>query len=559
MALPLNTEILETLGEGSFGAVYVALLNEGAIRRTVVLKVLKSEWADHPEILVRSRDEATLLALLNHDNIVRVEQLIELEGRPAVVMEHVQGLTLERLLKGNGPFPVSIAVGIAAKVASALDAAFNQRPPGAKEPLRVVHRDIKPSNIIVSVAGSVKVLDFGTARAEFGERGAHTSALTLGSPLYMAPECFDGAEADPTVDIYALGATLFELLAGVPMGRLSVHPQKHGVKLQERLAQLSSPELVEGGPVLKAVRNLIGRCMRYEAQRRPTAADMRRLCNEFLKRLPRGTLSMDQFAQVTVEPLYNARETHDPIPLEATLGRSGLRDLDREEPEAWGSNKPELPSPTPAPAPLVPPAHTPAPPPVAKAKPVVLPPPPEEEQDDQAGMGRLMLFGALGILLGLAVVGGILALVLQQKPSAEPVVPALEPPAEVQPVPEGEAEPELQAEPEPEPVAEPAVEAPPQRADPVPALSEPAPSVVDADPDEATPAPVQVRIASVPAGARVRVGGESVQAPGVLTLPAGTVTARISFPDSSGGSCVLTAAEGAKWKFRADAGSVVCP
>ncbi len=566
MALPLNTEILETLGEGSFGAVYVALLNEGAIRRTVVLKVLKSEWADHPEILVRSRDEATLLALLNHDNIVRVEQLIELEGRPAVVMEHVQGLTLERLLKGNGPLPVSIAVGIAAKVASALDAAFNQRPPGAKEPLRVVHRDIKPSNIIVSVAGSVKVLDFGTARAEFGERGAHTSALTLGSPLYMAPECFDGAEADPTVDIYALGATLFELLAGVPMGRLSVHPQKHGVKLQERLAQLSSPELVEGGPVLKAVRNLIGRCMRYEAQRRPTAADMRRLCNEFLKRLPRGTLSMDQFAQVTVEPLYNARETHAPIPLEATLGRSGLRELDKEEPEAWGSNKPELPSPTPAPAPVAPPAQTPAPPPVAKAKPVVLPPPPQEEQDDQAGMGRLMLFGALGILLGLAVVGGILALVLQQEaadePSGEPPIPALEIPAEVEPVPEGETpEPEAAPEPaaEPEPVAVLSAEAPSQRVEPIAAVSEPAPSVTDADPEDAALAPVEVRIASVPAGARVRVGGESVQAPGVLTLPAGTVTARISFPDSSGGSCVLTAAEGAKWKFRADAGSVVCP
>ncbi|MFT5585352.1 MAG: serine/threonine protein kinase [Cognaticolwellia sp.] len=574
VALPLNTEILETLGEGSFGAVYVALLTEGAIRRTVVLKVLKSEWADHPEILVRSRDEATLLALLNHDNIVRVEQLIEIEGRPALVMEHVQGLTLERLLKGNGPLPVSIAVGIAAKVASALDAAFNQLPPGAKEPLRVVHRDIKPSNIIVSVAGSVKVLDFGTARAQFGERGAHTSALTLGSPLYMAPECFDGAEADPTVDIYALGSTLFELLAGVPLGRLSVHPDKHGVKLEERLAQLSSPELVEGGPVLKAVRNLIGRCMRYEAQRRPTAADMRRLCNEFLKRLPRGTLSMDQFAQVTVEPLYNARETHDPIPLEATLGRSGLRDLDQDEPKPWGSTKPELPSPTPAPVPV-----NLEPPPAAKAKPVVLPPPPEDEEEDQSGMGRLMLFGALGILLGLAVVGGILALVLQQQPgSSEPAItPEVQEP--VQPlVPEGspvdgvgpqtdppqadlaktdppDADP-LQDVPKLQPVEE--AEKAPARVEPPVAKVDPAPSTQEPDPAGQV-IRVEVRVASVPAGARVRVGGESVQAPGVLSLPAGTVTARVSFPDSSGGSCVLTAAEGAKWKFRADAGSVVCP
>ena len=139
MALPLNTEILETLGEGSFGAVYVALLCEGAIRRTVVLKVLKPEWSDHPEILVRSRDEATLLALLNHDNIVRVEQLIEIEGRPALVMEHVQGLTLERILKGNGPLPVGIAVGIAAKVASALDAAGFKRETVRGEHGRVIY------------------------------------------------------------------------------------------------------------------------------------------------------------------------------------------------------------------------------------------------------------------------------------------------------------------------------------------------------------------------------------------------------------------------------------
>lgn len=571
MALPLNTEILETLGEGSFGAVYVALLNEGAIRRTVVLKVLKSEWAEHPEILVRSRDEATLLALLNHDNIVRVEQLIELEGRPAVVMEHVQGLTLERILTANGPLPVSIAVGIAAKVASALDAAYNQRPPGAKEPLRVVHRDIKPSNIIVSVAGSVKVLDFGTARAEFGERGAHTSALTLGSPLYMAPECFDGAEADPTVDIYALGATLYELLAGVPLGRLSVHPDKHGIKLQERLNQLSSPELVEGGPVLKAVRNLIGRCMRYDAGRRPTAADMRRLCNEFLKRLPRGTLSMDQFAQVTVEPLYNARETHDPIPLEATLGRSGLRDLGNEDAQSWGSADSELPSPTPAPAPA--PVSTPAPapvraepaPPVAKkAQPVVLPPPPQDEDEGEEGMGGLLLVAGVGILLGLVVVGGILALLLKQDPvpTEQSTTPAVEAPAElpvVVPEPEAEAEvlPPAETEAELEPVPLEAVE-PVVGGDAV--ASVPAVPAPEPEPElEGAAQMVEVRVASVPAGARVRVGADSVQAPGVLTLPAGTVTARVSFPDSSGGSCVLSADEGAKWKFRADGGSVVCP
>lgn len=185
MGLPESTTILETLGEGSFGTVYVARVEEGALARTLVLKVLKATWADNPEILTRARDEAVLLARLNHDNIVRVEQLTEIEGRPAVVMEHIQGLTLDQVLRANGPMPIGVAIEIVHKVASALDAAYNRAPPGEDEPLRVIHRDIKPSNIIVSVAGAVKVLDFGTARADHGAREARTSSLTMGSPLYM--------------------------------------------------------------------------------------------------------------------------------------------------------------------------------------------------------------------------------------------------------------------------------------------------------------------------------------------------------------------------------------
>lgn len=588
VALPPNTEILETLGEGSFGAVYVALISEGAIQRTVVLKVLKSEWAEHPEILIRSRDEAALLARLNHDNIVRVEQLTEIDGRPAVVMEHVQGLTLDRILKGVGPLPVSVAVAIAAKVSSALDAAFNQRPPGSREPLRVVHRDIKPSNIILSVSGGIKVLDFGTARAEFGERGAHTSALTLGSPLYMAPECFDGAEADPTVDMYALGATLYELIAGVPLGRLSVSPTKHAAKLEERLAALQPAEFPEGHPALRALRNLIGRCMRYEAKRRPTASDMRRLCSEFLKRLPRGTVTVDQYAQVSVEPLYNARELQEPAPLEATLGRSGLRDIDRSEraSDAWSEADSAAKPQTEPKAEPAPPVSQPTPPAVRRRPEPVLPPTPEDEQGP--GVGRFLLFGGLGIALGLAFAGGILMMMLKDKePVPEPIqtpelqqveeqIPAPAPADPTPPAPaadtipadppadEDTLAPHAAAEPAaPEPATEPEEPPPPPvelaetPREPIPERDiEPAPETEDAVMDP----PVSVRVASVPAGATLRVGGISVQAPGSLELPAGqAVTVRVSFPNNSGGSCVLTPEADARWLFREDAGAVRCP
>ena len=112
MALPHDTELLETLGEGTFGTVYVARITEGAIQRTVVLKVMKANWVDNEDILSRSKDEAALLARLNHDNIVKVEQLTTLQGRPAVVMEYIRGLTLDVVVKKTGAIPVGVALQI---------------------------------------------------------------------------------------------------------------------------------------------------------------------------------------------------------------------------------------------------------------------------------------------------------------------------------------------------------------------------------------------------------------------------------------------------------------
>lgn len=356
MTLPTNTEVLETLGEGSFGVVVVARLVEGALSRTVVLKVLKKDWESDEEILVRSRDEATLLARLNHDNIVKVEQLASIQGRPALVMEYVQGLSLDRLLSTHGPFPVGVALDIVSKVAGALDAAYNSIPPGDSKPLHVIHRDIKPSNILLSINGAVKVLDFGTARGDFESREAMTQALTLGSPLYMAPECFDATPPNPAVDVYALGATLYELIAGVPLGKLPMRKDKRDTQLAERLQRLRPAEL-EGHPgALNALRDLIQRMVRFEAENRPTSKDVRRLCREYLKRLPHGMgLSLDQFADVVVEPLYLQRKVTPPIPLDGTLDTSGVRKA-RGTPAPTDSGlKTSIPTPVP------PPPGTPAP------------------------------------------------------------------------------------------------------------------------------------------------------------------------------------------------------
>ena len=431
--------------------VYLARLSEGALKRTVVLKVLKADWAHREEILTRARDEAVLLARLNHDNIVRVEQLTEVEGRPAVIMEHVQGLSVDHILRGHGPMPAAVAIDVASKVAAALHAAYTRVPPGDKKPLEVVHRDIKPSNIILSVSGAVKVVDFGTAHATFDAREARTSAITLGSPLYMAPECFDGAEADPTIDMYALGATLYEMLAGVPLGKLSVNPRKHKEKLDKRLSQLRTPELTESNPVTGAVRNLIERCLRYEPTRRPKAGDMRRLCMEFLRRMPRGS-TLDQFSAVVVEPLYNNREIKPPLPLDATMSMSGPLRLggssEFQNAGAPTSSPPPLPptGPTPSvhqPVPVArvapPPPTRPLPPTPPPTHPVTSPPPPQE--DEGAGLGTIVLLGLVGLVAGLLVIG-VVALAAMAPSETEPETPEVETPAA--PAPEAPKAPALE-------------------------------------------------------------------------------------------------------------------
>ncbi|MBK7759041.1 MAG: protein kinase [Deltaproteobacteria bacterium] len=309
--LPDQLDLLERLGEGTFGQVYVARLSDGAISRTVVLKVLKASWGEDQEVLRRARDEAALLARLNHDTIVRVEALTTWRGQLAVVMEHIQGLTLDRVLRESGPLPTAAVLEIIARVAGALDAAYNSIPPGEARPLRVVHRDIKPSNIILSVSGAVKVLDFGAARGEFDTREAATKQLMLGSPMYMAPEIFDGFDATPAVDVYALGATFYELLAGHPMGKLSVNPAVHAATLQERLLTLEPADLPDPAS-RRALRDLLGRMLRYDASRRPASADVRRLVREFFNRYPLRRLTLDQVGEAVVEPLFRRRDIAPP-------------------------------------------------------------------------------------------------------------------------------------------------------------------------------------------------------------------------------------------------------
>ncbi|MCK6525097.1 serine/threonine protein kinase [Myxococcota bacterium] len=523
-ALPDDIELLERLGEGTFGQVFSARLQEGPLQRTVVLKVLKADWMGHAEVAGRARDEAALLSRLSHDNIVRVESLTTWRGRLTVVMEHIQGLTLDKVLRENGPLPTSTALEVIARVASALDAAYNSVPPGETRPLRVIHRDIKPSNILISLTGGVKVLDFGTARGEFDSREASTQLVQIGSPMYMAPECFDGDPPTPEVDVYAMGATLFELLSGQRLGRMSVKPHLFGKALAERLAALNPPDVPDEA-ARAALRDLVGRLLRYDPERRPTAADVRRLTREFLLRSPVRATPLDQYAELVVEPLYRNRPIAVPSIVE-------------DDSDVLSGPAPSMQTP-----------------------PVELPPPMLVEASappTQHPRWLLVPVAVIGVTLGL--VSAIFVTLDNGPKEPEPLPVEALPPERAVVVAPPEA-----------PVAPPKVEpAPPPKVEPAPPPKvEAAPKeevAVKPEPTRRTkpppPAQVEVTLRSKPAGATVTLAGVTTKLPQPkLTLPEGRYTAKVSFSDPAAeGVCSVQISPGGVYTFALDgAGGVTCP
>jgi Tol biopolymer transport system component/tRNA A-37 threonylcarbamoyl transferase component Bud32 len=282
-------EITASLGEGGMGEVYRA--TDAQLKREVAIKVLPAQFIQDKERRTRFEREAQLLAQLQHPNIASIYGLEESDGTRALVMELVDGPTLAERLE-QGPLPLDEAISVSLRIAQALEAAHEKG---------IVHRDLKPQNIKAPVEGTVKVLDFGLAKAmapaDEAAMPASSSSLAasptltlgatqmgviLGTAAYMSPEQAKGMAVDRRADIWAFGVVLYEMLTGAQLFQAPTVP--------ETLAQVLTREpdlqaLPSSTPT--AVRELLRRCLaRNPKNRLHDMADARIVLDEIARGVP---------------------------------------------------------------------------------------------------------------------------------------------------------------------------------------------------------------------------------------------------------------------------------
>ncbi|MHB1047706.1 MAG: protein kinase domain-containing protein [Thermoanaerobaculia bacterium] len=304
-------EVSASLGEGGMGVVYRA--TDSKLKREVAIKVLPEAFSADADRLARFEREAQLLAQLQHPNIASIYGLEESDGVRALVMELVEGEDLAERLK-RGPLPIVDALGVARQIAEALEAAHEKG---------IVHRDLKPANVKLTPDGTVKVLDFGLAKAMDPPAGGASAAdlarsptlmnsptmtaaqgtqlgVILGTAAYMSPEQARGGAVDKRADVWALGVVLHEMLTGRSLFAADTVSDTLAGVLR---AEIDLAKLPPGTP--PALRLLLRRCLeRNPKNRLHDAADARLV----LADLEAGVADEVPAATATPKPQGRRRE-----------------------------------------------------------------------------------------------------------------------------------------------------------------------------------------------------------------------------------------------------------
>ncbi len=255
-----HLRVIASIGVGGMGAVWHAV--DELLDRHVALKVIRPELMSRPGLAERFRSEAIVLARLQHPCIAALYGLEKRGDEFVMVMEYVDGQTLDAKLATQGALPWPEATRITRAVLDALDHAHESG---------VIHRDIKPANVMITRAGRVKVMDFGIARLVGAQRQTRTGAA-VGTPSYMSPEQLLGQEVDGRADVYAVGTLLYELTTG----HLPFEVEGDYLRMIAQLQQVPSAPSTHNAELPSGLDLIVARALQKEPDDRfATSGDFR--------------------------------------------------------------------------------------------------------------------------------------------------------------------------------------------------------------------------------------------------------------------------------------------
>ena len=243
-------EIIKRIGGGGMSEVYKAKCHK--LNRYVAIKVLKEEFGKDANFVKKFNIEAQAAAGLSHPNIVNIYDVVNENNMHFIVMELIEGITLKDYIASKGMLDIKEAVNIALQVAKGLECAHERN---------IVHRDVKPQNIIISVDGTVKVADFGIAKATTEET---INAFALGSVHYISPEQAKGVYTDIRSDIYSLGVSLYEMISG----RVPFNEENAVAVALAHVEEVVTPPSIYNSKISPELETIVLKCMQKSPDRR---------------------------------------------------------------------------------------------------------------------------------------------------------------------------------------------------------------------------------------------------------------------------------------------------